>query len=151
MTVRRVDLAVDAFWVLLGLAISAHAVALGLWAPSGPGGGFVPLLAGAVIAAGGAGLLLSRARPAPGVPFWSARVAALRVLAVLAGLVAIAVLMPVLGFLLTAIPTMAFLLTVIERQRWPWVVGLAIGSSVGLYWLFDRILEMALPKGPFGF
>ncbi|MBI2216742.1 MAG: tripartite tricarboxylate transporter TctB family protein [Candidatus Rokubacteria bacterium] len=147
----RVELAVDAFWVLLGAAIIAHAVQLRLWEPSGPGSGFVPLLAGAVIAAGGLGLLLARPRPARAEVFWAARASALRIVAVLAGLVTMAVLMPVLGFLLTAAPTMAFLLTVIERQRWTWVVGMALASSVGLYWLFDRVLEMALPKGPLGF
>ena len=148
---QRVETAVSALWVLLGLGIAAHAVQLGPWEPTGPGSGFVPLLAGALIGAGGLALLFRARGATGGGPFWESRAPALRVGAVLAGLAAIAVLLERLGFVLTAVPTMIFLLTAIERQRWTWVVGLALGASLGLYWLFDRVLAMSLPKGPLGF
>ncbi|MBI2205053.1 MAG: tripartite tricarboxylate transporter TctB family protein [Candidatus Rokubacteria bacterium] len=148
---HRAETAISALWTLLGIGITADAVQLGIWEPAGPASGFVPLLAGVVIGIGGIALLLRRPSRADGRRFWESGAPALRVGAVLGALAVIAVLMDRLGFVLTAIPMMVFLLTVIERQRWTWVIGLAIGASVGLYWLFDRVLEMSLPKGPLGF
>lgn len=147
---QRAETAVSALWVLLGLGIAGHALQLGVWDAAGPGSGFVPLLAGAVIGAGGAALLLVQPRRAGGV-FWESRPAALRVLAVVGGLAVMALFLERLGFVLTAVPTMVFLLAVVERRPWPWVIGLALAASIGLYWLFDRVLEMSLPRGPLGF
>lgn len=149
---RRVDVAVALLWLLLGGGVCANALRIGAWDAAGPASGFVPLLTGIVLAAGSAGIVLT-ARPwsAPAPPFWPVPTAAARALAVLVGLAVMAVLMPVLGFLVTAVACTMFLLRVIEPQRWSWVVVTAVVSSVLLYWLFDRILGMALPKGPLGF
>jgi len=62
-----------------------------------------------------------------------------------------AAVMPALGFLLTATVCTMFLLRLVQPQRWGWVVVTAVASTVLLYWLFDRVLDMALPKGPLGF
>lgn len=149
---RRGDVAVALLWLLLGAGVCVYALRIGAWDAAGPASGFVPLLTGIVLAAGGVGILLT-ARPwgAPAPPFWPVPTAAARALAVLVGLAAMAVLMPVLGFLVTAVVCTMFLLRVIEPQRWSWVVVTAVVSSVLLYWLFDRVLAMALPKGPLGF
>jgi hypothetical protein len=44
-----------------------------------------------------------------------------------------------------------FLFRAIEPQKWKMAIGLAISSSVGFYLLFDRVLQVSLPKGIFGF
>jgi len=92
---RRGDAGVALFWLVLGAAVCAHALRLGVWDISGPATGFVPLLAGIVLFAGGAGILLA-ARPwgAPAPPFWPVRAAGLRALTVLVALAVMAAVMP---------------------------------------------------------
>ena len=88
---RRGDAGVALFWLVLGAAVCAHALRLGVWDISGPATGFVPLLAGIVLFAGGAGILLA-ARPwgAPAPPFWPVRAAGLRAMTVLVALAVMA-------------------------------------------------------------
>ena len=149
---RRGDIGLAVLWIVLGAAVCAHALRLGVWDIPGPATGFVPLLTGIVLFAGGAGILLA-ARPwgAPAPPFWPVRAAGLRALTVLVALAVMAVSMPALGFLVTAMGCTMLLLRLVAPQRWGWVVLTAVASTVLLYWLFDRVLDMALPKGPLGF
>jgi len=149
---RRGDIGVALFWLVLGAAVCVYALRLGVWDASGPASGLVPLLAGIVLAGGGAGIL-GAALPwtAPAPPFWPVRAAGVRALAVLGALAVMAAVMPALGFLVTATVCTMFLLRLVQPQRWGWVVVTAVASTVLLYWLFDRVLDMALPKGPLGF
>ena len=95
---RAASLISDAAWVLLGLAVCIYAMRLRLWDAAGPGSGFLPFLAGLVIAGTGLGLLAREwaARPA-GRPFWSDAAGRTRVALVIVALVAMALLMPRLG------------------------------------------------------
>jgi hypothetical protein len=55
-----------------------------------------------------------------------------------------------LGYRLTMAVVLAFLLLVVERQRW--AVGLAVTIAIawGSFLLFDTLLRVPLPRGPFG-
>ena len=55
-----------------------------------------------------------------------------------------------LGYRLTMAVVLAFLLFVVERQRW--AVGLAVTIAIawGSFLLFDTLLKVPLPRGPFG-
>ena len=155
----RIDLAVSLFWLLLGVALSHQSVALGLSGPGGPGSGFFPLLAGVVMALGGAGLMLRHAlgdrRPAPGEEiaeqFWSAAGASRRVAALLLALTLLIVAVPYLGFVLAGaigLPVM-FRIIAPEAPRWKAVlVGLVAAALVHL--LFAVGLGTPLPRGPLG-
>jgi putative tricarboxylic transport membrane protein len=147
----RLETGVAVFWVVLAAGIAVNAARLRLWEPAGPGSGFMPMVAALVIAAAGIGLVVRAFASRGRRPFWPGRAARIRVVAVCAGLAAMAVAMPRLGFVPTSLFAMGFLLRVIERRSWTWVVGTAVVTTVVLYVLFDRLLQMALPRGPLGF
>ena len=56
-----------------------------------------------------------------------------------------------LGFLLGTGLLTAFLLGVVEREKWPLAALVAVLNSVGLYVVFRLLLGVSLPKNVLGF
>jgi hypothetical protein len=55
-----------------------------------------------------------------------------------------------LGYRLTVLLVLLFLLGVVERKRATVAVVFAVGLAVGTFFLFDTLLRVVLPRGPFG-
>ena len=55
-----------------------------------------------------------------------------------------------LGYRLTMAVTVAFLLLLVERKGWALGLALTFGVAWGSFWLFDTLLNVPLPRGPFG-
>lgn len=56
-----------------------------------------------------------------------------------------------LGFRITMILILGFLLGVMERIK-PWLtVVLTLSLSLGTFWLFDTCMKVVLPRGVWGF
>jgi putative tricarboxylic transport membrane protein len=142
----------NVIWIVLGVSVAVYASRLGVWQPGGPSIGFMPLAAGTLIATLGALQIFLSEHVVDNAEasFFPSRDALRRVFSVIATLVAIALLMQPLGFLLTAFLAMVFLLTIIECRGWLSTIAIALGASVGVWWLFTR-LDVILPRGPFGF
>jgi len=142
---RAAEKALNLFWILLGLAVAGLSPRYVILDAAGPGGGFLPLLAGLIVAACGLVLLLSsvadRGERWPVASVW------LRMGAVVAGLAAITLLMPHLGFILTVIPVMVVLMQAIERQSWLVVLATSVIATLVVYFLFTRLLGTTLPRG----
>jgi putative tricarboxylic transport membrane protein len=85
---------------------------------------------------------------------WGAdRIAAegwVRIGATLAAMVAFALVLERLGFLLTTFLLMVLLLRAVESQRWPKVVGIAVTAALISYALFGWLLGIPLPAGVLG-
>lgn len=71
---------------------------------------------------------------------------------VLSGLaiLAYALLMPTLGYLITTFLLMLFLYFMIHEQKWYWVIISSLLSSLGSYYLFSKLLNCQFPDGLFG-
>ncbi len=137
-------------WIVLAAAIAVNALRLGLWTPSGPGSGFMPFVAAVMIALVALLRLLTTPRH-PREPFWTSPDGARRVILCVVALVVMAALMPVLGFFVTSILVMMFLLRLTSTSRLPTVIGLAVFSSAVIYGLFHTLLGVQLPRGVIGF
>jgi hypothetical protein len=142
-------------WVLLGIGICTESFRLKLGdASSGPGSGFIPFLAGLFIGAIGFLLFLGEVRKGPGKKpreqFWQDPLATRRILYILIGLCAMALLIPILGFLLTSILITTFMLRVIEPQKWAAVILTSLASCLAVYFLFSYFLQVSLPRGFLG-
>jgi len=74
-----------------------------------------------------------------------------KVLYTIAVLLIYTLLLERVGFLLMTLLLFIFLLRKIEPQKWRLVIGLSVLASVGAYLMFDRILQVQLPRGLFGF
>ena len=55
-----------------------------------------------------------------------------------------------LGYRLTVLLVLLFLLGVVERKRAVVVAVLALGLAAGTFFLFDTLLRVPLPRGPLG-
>ena len=60
-------------------------------------------------------------------------------------------LMERLGYRLTVLLLLAFILGVVERKRPTLVAAMALGLSLGTFFLFGSLLKVPLPRGPLGF
>ena len=55
-----------------------------------------------------------------------------------------------LGYRLTVAAVMAFLLLVVERKGWALGLTLTVAMAWGSFFVFDIMLRVPLPRGPFG-
>ena len=147
---RRAEQITCLFWLALAGALCVGSIQLKVGTPSEPGSGFLPF---------GTGLLLGilalfhlvqitfrkdeKEEPLLGEVRWR------RGACVVASLVIYALLLPLLGYLLSTFFLMAILFSIYERKKW-WVVGSA-GLLVVLvtYLVFHHWLKVQFPAGFF--
>ncbi len=142
-------------WVFLGVLICLGSVKLSLGNFRNPGPGFLPFITGAILTGLALVVFLQSRRTGQGdqerKPFLADKTKSLKAVLTLIGLLAYAVGMEYLGFLLSTTLFLAFLLGVVEPQKWYVVVLGSILSSVASYTLFEILLKSPLPKGFFEF
>jgi len=61
-----------------------------------------------------------------------------------------ALIMPMLGYLITSFLLMLFLYFMIHEQKWYWVIISSLLSSLVSYYLFSKLLNCQFPAGIFG-
>lgn len=120
----------------------------------GPGPGFLPLWVGVILALLAVILLASawtRKLTAKDTtsPFPGAK-ALLAISGVLGGLAAYILLIEVLGFLTDTFLYVAFLLGIVERERWQVTLRVAVLTTASLYIVFQVLLGITLPSNMFG-
>jgi putative tricarboxylic transport membrane protein len=150
--VKNNDQRSSLFWLAIGLAIAFYSRKYGLGTLSSPGAGFLPFLSGLAMA------LLALVVFVQHIPgkkdtlksLWANR-KWLAVPIVMASLVAYAVVLNTLGFVLDTFFLTAFLLRVIEPLGWKKVLAGASGATMGSYAVFQLWLEAQLPVGFLGF
>lgn len=141
--------ALNIIWIVVGIAIAAVAPRYTIMTAMGPGGGLVPMVAGLVVACCGLLLLLRPTAPSP--VDWPSRSAWMRMAAIAGGLATITLLMPRLGFILTVFPIVILLIQAVERKSWWSALLTSAIATIGVYFLFTRLLASTLPRGPLGF
>jgi putative tricarboxylic transport membrane protein len=139
----------------LALALVAAAVLEECWRlrlPRGtlatPGPAYMPLvLALALLVAGVLIAALGREAATLGAAGWHEW---RHTAAILATCVFVALALERLGYRLTMTLACAFLLGVVERKRLVATLLFSVGMAVATYYLFDTLLRVQLPRGPFG-
>lgn len=113
-----------------------------------PGPGYMPVVLASLLFV--AGILIAAAggrAPRPGAMDWAEwRHAA----AILATGAFTALAFERLGYRLTVFLALFFLLKVVERKGWILTAVFGVGMAFGTFFLFDTILRVRLPLGPFG-
>jgi putative tricarboxylic transport membrane protein len=137
------------FWLLFSFYFAIESYRLGLSMAHRPGPGFFPFIATVGIGLIAAWRLIANVRN--GAPDDSAD-AGMRgelglVACVIAGIIAYAVLLDTLGFLVCTFLLVAFYLKVIAARRW--LVSLSFAATVALaaHFFFDVLLKAELPRG----
>lgn len=117
----------------------------------GPGAGFLPFWVGAVLTVlsliwlGQVSFQSVGGMPGDFIPD---RKGSLRVVAIVAALVGCTLLLNFLGFSLTMMTFLAFLLCALGRQSLPVTVIIALAGSFGVSYIFEHWLGVLLPKSP---
>ncbi len=140
-------------FLLLGAVLAYHALRLRYYTPLGPGPGFFPLwLCGLLMVLALCLCLQARFKNKEPLPadFFPARASAWRIGAVLIGLLAVAALLPLLGFRLTMLGFYLGLLWVLGQRHVFAAIVLALIGSFGTYTLFVEFLSQPLPIGKLG-
>ena len=145
-----IERGLNVVWCLLGIAIIVNAWGYGVIGPAGPESGMFPMMCGAAITACGLALLVFRKDHQAADVQWPRGASFGRIAGVVAGLAAMAVTLPYLGFALASAITTFVLLQTVERSRI--VESLVLTTvSVGLVmYVFGHLLNLALPRGPWG-
>ena len=140
-------------WFIAGLAVCLGSLQYKLGTPAAPGTGFMPFLTGlAICFFSGIGLIHATLRKKQGegwVPLLKG-VVWKNAMVILISLLAYALLLKPLGFVITTTLFIAFLLRAIVPQRWPVVIACSILTALGSYLIFEVWLKAQLPKGPLG-
>jgi hypothetical protein len=145
-----IERAVNLTWILVGAAAAVLSLRIGLYGPYGPGSGLFPFVAGLLVSAAGVALFVSKSQVARDV-VWPDRAGWRRILGVIAGLAFMAIAIPWLGFAVAGFLTMLILLRTVEESRWLSSIVLSLVSVCVVLFLFGYLLELQLPRGPWGF
>ena len=134
--------------VLLAVVTAWETRRLPLGTLHNPGPGYMPLLLAIILGALGMVVALrgGSAPPLATLRWTEAGHAA----AILFGCAFAALALEWLGYRLTVFTLLAFLLGVMERKRPAVVAAVAVGLSLGSFFLFSNLLRVPLPRGPWG-
>jgi putative tricarboxylic transport membrane protein len=142
------------FWLGIAVCICVNSLWLSLGELHNPGPGFLSFCAGAILGVLALVVFLQSLKSPRGTkersePIWSNRQRGIKMLLALGSLFAYAVVMNYLGFLVSTILFLTFLLRVIEPQRWSVAIFGSLAASGAFYILFEIGLQSQLPKGYF--
>jgi putative tricarboxylic transport membrane protein len=141
-------------FLLLGLFVLWQSIQLRYFSRLGPGPGFFGVWLGGLVAVLAVILLvqntLPRWRPTEPLEVLPPREARAPLAMTVASLPATVLLLPLLGFRLTALGLCLFLLLAVGRQPW-WLSGVvALACSFGVHYVFTALLGVVLPTGAIG-
>jgi putative tricarboxylic transport membrane protein len=135
--------------VVLGLFVAWERRVLPLGTHGNPGPGYFPLLLALLLVVLGALLVCRRgASAALRALSWPE---APHALAILGCTLFATLLLERIGYRITMLIILGFLFGVMERLRLWQLLGLTLGLALGTFWLFDTLLKVPLPRGPWGF
>jgi putative tricarboxylic transport membrane protein len=142
-------------WIALGVFLCAESSSLGLGSIMEPGPGFMPFVMGSVMIGLAIALFLesylqTRKIPSKKISPWS-DVYWKKVLYVAVIMLAYAVLLSKLGYLLDTFILMVFLLKSGASIKWPTAIFVGALTSSVSYFLFGIWLHVPFPRGMLGF
>jgi len=139
----------------LGVAVAGgiglgFGIRYGIWDGGSPLSGFFPAISGGALCLFGLLVALREPEP-PAEPDAAAGPPSLRrILGYLAGLLAFAFLMEPVGALPMVVLMFLWLLAGVERLAWRVALPVTAAAALGAWLLFDRLLQVPLPRGLFG-
>jgi hypothetical protein len=156
MVEKRTGMSEGLFWVVAGGIICILAFQHGLGSFRAPGPGFVAFLSGILIGAVGAIMILSK-RVSMGGAKGTTRGAGLGIPAVslsrlaytMMFLVAYAILMDPLGYIVSTFLAMFGLFFNWKKKNWLWSFFFSVSASLVSYLVFEVWLHCQLPRGIF--
>ncbi|MDF1592382.1 MAG: tripartite tricarboxylate transporter TctB family protein [Desulfobacterales bacterium] len=151
---RRADQITGIVMLIFSLTVAYTSWQMPQRVEFGPGMGFLPFWLAVLMAVLSVLLLFDatvRKRGSAGKNPFPAPQALLNVGMVIAGLGVFVAVLETVGFAVSTIVYIAFLLAIVQKERWLKTAIVALLSTGGLYFVFQILLEVKLPKNIFGF
>jgi putative tricarboxylic transport membrane protein len=134
----------------MGCFICVHAVRLQIGTPGNPGAGFMPFGTGLLLLVLSLVGVFRKVAGEKTTERWAGPHFK-RVISVIASLVAYALILTKVGFVLTTFCLMVFLFRITGYNKWLIIIIKALLSAGLTYFVFDKWLGCRLPKGILGF
>jgi len=154
MSMRRTYQIAGTLFLFFAVFMAYEALQLRYYTSMGPGPGFfsfwLALIFGGLAIAMILGATFGGPEPMP-EDFFCGREGYLRIGAIILALVFSIFFLEKIGFPLTIIAVCGFLLRVLGKKGIFLTVLLSLVSGFGIYYVFDRLLKVPLPKGLLGF
>jgi len=154
MNMKRPYQITGVVFLLLAVFIAWESLELKFYTYIGPGPGFFPFWLALLLGALAVLMILQatfrRPDPMP-TDFFAGRAGYLKVGAIVLAMAATTALMDVLGFQLTMLGVIAFLLFALGRPSLIVTLLVSVAGSFGCFYLFSQWLRVPLPTGFFGF
>ncbi|MFL5441717.1 MAG: tripartite tricarboxylate transporter TctB family protein [Myxococcales bacterium] len=143
--------------VLMALGIIAFAVSIAVqayqvgsrWVDGQAGPGFFPFWLAALLALCGVIILVREMRVESIKPFFHDRTAVMSVIKVISTAAGLLVFTYLIGFRTASILYLFVYLRFIGKHRWPAVIAMSLLIPLTGYYVFERILQVGLPRGIF--
>ena len=154
MSMRRPYQITGGVFLLLAIFIAWESLELKFYTVIGPGPGFFPFWLGLILGALAVLMIFQatfrQSDPMP-ADFFASRAGYLRVGAIVLAMAATTALMEVLGFSLTMLGTIFFLLLALGRPSLIVTLLVSMAGSFGCFYVFTQWLRVPLPTVFFGF
>ena len=141
------ELIIACFWLLLSIYLAGASYQLGLGGGGRPGAGFFPF--GTALAIGIIALLrlIGINHHTTESTTTTSADEVKKIIYVVAGMLAYALLLDALGFVICTFFLLAFYLKIVAAQRWRLSLIFAVATSLIAHLCFDVLLRAPLPRG----
>lgn len=148
----KLDLISSAFWLLISIAATTESYHLGLGSLRKPGSGLLPFVASCFLGLFSVVVFLQAqlGKPKPEEKIWPNRDGWLKVILVFLILLAYALALEKIGFVLDTFLLIFILLKTIEPQSWIKSIAFSLLVTVSSYITFNVWLKVPLPSGLLG-
>jgi putative tricarboxylic transport membrane protein len=153
---KKLDTLASLVLILFGLVFCYASINVGLGKIHAPGSGLIPFGTGALLILFALGTILERQLTVEASvvetkePLFSGKRWGV-VLSVLVSLFVYALVLNILGFILTTFVILAFLFKVSENSSWKTALSTSALTTASTYFLFNHLLQCNFPEGFLGF
>ena len=148
---RNYNLGSGLLCLLIGVGFVAGGVKMGLGPVNSPGAGFIPTVIGGILSVLSAALLittaLGKSRIMEKQHFWKEKNSWVKVSLALFSLIFYMIFLDFLGYIVTTLLFVFFLLKFVGRKSWGGSILMAVLVSLSSYALFKMALGVSLPRG----
>ncbi len=146
------DLWAGIFWTILGLAISLKSLSYQVGTLRHPASGFLPFWVGiSIVLLSVLSIAGSVRRPSIPPPFFEQKGGLRRMMTTFAAICAYILVVSRLGFLVSTLLLLGFLLRTIHPQSWRRTILFSLLVSALSFVVFEHWLKVPLPRGWVGF
>lgn len=152
---RNRNLISGVFFLGAGVVITIYAITYGLGGSRSPGPGFLPFLTGIGLVLLSLALITSTLRDRTLIhkqteKFFPEKDSSKKIILSISALLLFGLLLEYLGYALTTLLFMIFVLRLIGSRKWMTALLCSASTAICFYILFEMLLKSQLPKGMLG-